>query len=556
MKRTILKIASILTAAVSICSCKWADGILDLDPTDRYSVASVWSTESSADLYLLGLYNFLKENSGNVGCNSNLTAVWDAYSDILKSNSWNQYNHPYNSAFLQGDSFNSESAGVFECWSDCYTRIRRCNEFLRDCPVYGAKFGEEFVQSRMAEMKFIRAFAHFKLMMVYGKCIIRDAVDGPEQNDKALASADDAWDFIISDLTDAGEHIADGLPRGRVSKAAAWALLSRVALFAERWDTAIEAADKCKECGGVLDPKYTSVFNNINSPELLLPIEFAQNKLSHRGDVFFRPSGDGQYHNNATVYAVFGPTSEYVDRFEMADGQPFSWSVNGKDPYTGRDPRFYASILYNGAKWEGRTIETFKGGEDGIAVFDIGGAAGSTVTGYYLKKFINEGEEGWEKYGSSHYAIFIRYAEVLLNKAEALANQGHFAEAYDALNEVRERAGMPKKSGSDMETFMKDLENEKIVELGGEGLRFWDLRRWRTAVVELEPEKSIIDGKNFHGCEITKNPDNTYSYKQISCDGDGKTHFFAVKYYAFNIPVSEFSNNKALDKEKDTNFGW
>ena len=549
----------ILFAAAILASCNdWIDDALDIDPSDRYSVSTVWSSANSADQYLLGLYSIIKENNGTVGGDSNQSLYWDAYSDIIKSNSWNQYNHPYNTAFLQG-TFPNTYAGVFECWSDSYTRIRRCNEFLRDVPVYGPGISDDYAQIRSAEMRCIRAFIYFRLMKVYGKCIIRDKVDGPAENDKALATPDEVWDFIEGDLRFAGSNIRKNQPRGRITRAFAWGLLSSAALYAQRWDVVIEAADSCEFYGGTLDPSYDNVFADIDSPELLLTFEFVQNKLTHRGDVFFRPLGDGAEdgkHPGANVYAVFGPTSELVDSYEMADGTPFSWETHGADPYTGRDPRFYSSILFNGADWEGRKIETFvsadtsvfKDGKDKIVEFNTSGAAGSTVTGYYLKKFITENQTGWEKYGSDHYAIVMRFAEVLLNKAEAYAQKNDFVNANIQLNRVRDRVNMPGKSGADLATVMADIKHERMVELAGEGQRFWDLRRWKDAV-------DVINEKNFHGCWITKKTDGTLEYKQVSCDGAGKIHTFLESYYAFSLPLSEINNNNAISPS-DNNPGW
>ena len=557
--KKILNIRSILAAGALLCSCEgFISDALDIDPSDRYSSEAVWSSASSADQYLLGLYNLIKENTGNLGSDSNMTGFWDAYSDLVKSNSWAEYNHTFNRAFLQASSFDGQSAGCFECWSSNYERIRRCNEFLRDAPVYGPKLGADYAKTRSAEMKFIRAMAYFRLMQVYGKCIIRDKVDGPAENDKGFASARETWDFIEADLREAGNNIATDLPSGRLTRAAAWAYLSRVALYAEDWDVVTEAADSARRYGAALDPVYADVFENRTSVENLFTIEFMQNKLTHRADVFFRPPGDaaeGSQHAGANIYAVFNPTSEYVDSFEMADGTPFDWAVHGDDPYTGREPRFYASILYNGAKWEGRTIETHDTGKDKIVEFTTTGAAGSTITGYYLRKFITEGQDGWEKYGSDHFAILIRYAEVLLNEAEAYAMKGDFDTAYERLNQVRTRVGLPGKSGSDLETFMKDLRHERVVELGGEGLRFWDLRRWKIAVCE-KSEDSVIDGKNYHGCWITKKEDGSYDYKQVVVDGANMVHFFPERYYAFAIPITEFSNNGAIDALTDNNPGW
>ena len=541
----------IIIAAACLTACSdWINEALDIDPSDRYSVTSVFSTEGNVDQYLLGLYSYVKEHHGTVGCNSNQSTYWDAYSDIIKSNSWDQYNHLYNTAFLQ-NSFNGESAGVFECWSDSYTRIRRCNEFLRDAPTYGAKHGEAFVESRMAEMKCLRAYIYLQLMKVYGKCIIRDAVDGPDQNDKALATPEEVWDFIEADLREAGSNIRASQPRGRITRAFAWGLLSSAALYAQRWDVAIEAADSCEAYGGTLDTSYENIFSDIDSPEHLLTFEFVQNKLTHRGDVFFRPSGDGAedgLHPGANVYAVFNPTSELVDSYEMADGTPFDWTTHGADPYTGREPRFYASILYNGAPWEGRTIETYEGGKDQIVEFNTSGAAMTTVTGYYLRKFITEGQTGWEKYGSDHFGIVMRFAEVVLNKAEAYAQKGDFVNANIQLNRIRGRVGLPDTSGADLNTVMADIKHERMVELAGEGQRFWDLRRWKDAV-------EVINQKNFHGCWITKNPDDSFTYKQVSCDGAGMIHTFLPSYYAFALPTSEITNNNLISPS-DNNPGW
>ena len=213
--KKILNILSILAAGALLCSCEgFISDALDIDPSDRYSAEAVWSSASSADQYLLGLYNLIKENTGNVGSDGNMVGFWDAYSDLVKSNSWAEYNHPFNRAFLQASSFDGQSAGCFECWSSNYERIRRCNEFLRDAPVYGPKLGADYAKTRSAEMKFIRAMAYFRLMQVYGKCIIRDKVDGPAENDKGFASARETWDFIEADLREAGNNIATDLPSG------------------------------------------------------------------------------------------------------------------------------------------------------------------------------------------------------------------------------------------------------------------------------------------------------------------------------------------------------
>ena len=232
----------------------------------------------------------------------------------------------------------------------------------------------------------------------------------------------------------------------------------------------------------------------------------------------------------------------------MADGSEFEWAVNGSDPYTGREPRFYATVLYNDALWEGRRIQTYAGGTDARQNFKRTGAVQSTTTGYFFRKFLTEDQQGWEKNGSSHFGIFLRYAEVLLNKAEALAQMGDLANATIELNRVRERVGLPgRATAASLEEFMGYIRHERIVELAGEGFRYWDLRRWRLA-------EDVINGQVVHGVDVTKKPDGTFSYTRIDVDDASKgTRVFPERYYYFAIPIAEETNNKLFG---ENNEGW
>ncbi len=220
------------------------------------------------------------------------------------------------------------------------------------------------------------------------------------------------------------------------------------------------------------------------------------------------------------------------------------------EPYADRDPIFYATVLYNGAKWEGREIETFVGGKDGMKDFKCSGTTSTTPTGYYFKKYLTEEDESsWNTKGSSKYGIHLRFAEVLLNKAEALAEADWGANqtaALDIINQIRARAGLSAKSAGTKEQFMELLRKERMIELAGEGFRYWDLRRWRLA-------EDVINGKVAHGVKITKDKSTgKLTYEQVSVDAD-RTRVFFEKYYAFSIPISERSNNR---KFGENNPGW
>lgn len=553
MKKTILTMG----LAAALCGTSCSD-VIDLNPGDRFSPATVWSSTTTVDSYVLGLYSIFSSSCEFYGTGSpNLT---DAYSDILKSGSWDQYNHSYNRSLFQESAFNSTSAGAFECWSTHYGRIRRENEFLRDAPKYREKFGEKWMDTRIAEVRFCRAYAYYLLCRVYGGVILRTEVDGPEQNDKARSTEADCWDFIIEELKDLAPQLPQGNKTengdnwddanyGRATQQAAYGLLSRVALFAERWDVAAQAARDVEKCGGALDlTGYANVFNgNLKSnKEILFGVDFEQDVITHRYDAYVRPSGDAKALGTSALYSVFFPTSELADSYEMADGTPFSWETHGSDPYTGREPRFYATILYNGASWMGRTIESYVGGADGFKEYENSKSANTTVTGYYLRKYLKDGDKSWITAYSAQTCILIRYAEVLLNKAEALAELSwdqNSVEALQALNDVRGRVGLPSRQTASKEEFMEFVRHERMVELAGEGFRYWDLRRWRLA-------EEVINGKNVHGVKITKT-DSGFNYEHVDAD-NGNKRIFYDRYYHFAIPESERSKNPLCDN----NQGW
>lgn len=583
MKRIYTLLTGLAAALFVLTSC---DDVLNIKPSDKFTDDIVWGDQEALDHYVLRFYAFLKDYCET--SNFNAAAYSDAYSDILKSGSWNQYGHGYNTVVLQENSFDSDSAGSFECWSSDYNRIKETNEFLKDAATLGAGLDKDFLAVRIAEVRFVRAYIYWHLIRVYGGVVLRDQLDGPDQNDKPRMTEEQSWNFVIGELKESADLLPDvWTSRGRVTAAAAYGFLSRVGVYARKWDVAIEAAQACKEHGGKLDASYSAVFNNVTSPENLLCIEYVPSKITHRAEVFFRPVGDSKYHGNAAVYGVFGPTSELVDSYEMADGSEFSWDTCGDDPYVGREPRFYASIIYDGAVWEGRDVETCVTknvkqefysdygtsaqalvsvkdttlrGEDRMEDFQTASTTNSTPTGYYLRKFITENSTEWETSGSTHYGFVIRYAEVLLNAAEAYAQKGDYLESMEALNEVRSRVGLPARAGLSTEQMMEHIRHERMVELAGEGFRYWDVRRWG-----LGPQ--IFNGQVVHGVRIVRNETaahdsktgnelsfkiNSRTFQQVSADAD-RQRFYFERYDHFSIPITERSNNKLLG---ENNPGW
>lgn len=512
--------------------------LLEKDPTDSYSETVAWSSESSLDMYVTYLYKPLNGLS-----NFSSLSLTDGYTDLVKyGNGVPQTWSAHNKILLQQNTITSDN-NPMSSWG-LYTDIFRENVFLRDAGIYGNKFSEDFLNIRIAEIRFIRAVNYARMIRIFGGVILRDetnGVDSEGQKDKARATEAESWDFVLKDLEFAARHLPkewDSKWDGRLTKGAAYAYMCRTALFAKRWDVAITAADEIKKLNKYdLMDNYEDVFKVAGNKEIIFSIAYKIPDMPHYFDRYFAPDG-----KQGIRRAV--PTSELVDSYDMADGTPFSWSGSmANDPYVSREPRFYASIIYNGATWKEKKIYTYVDAENGFAAYrdNMNPGEKQTVTGYFIRKYLQENNADFDDKGSDQFWIEMRYAEVLLNLAEALAEQDYSKnqdDALEALNEVRERVNLPKRTteeAPDKDSFMKLLRKERICELAFEGFRYWDLRRWRLA-------GEVIDGKQAHGTKITKKDDNTYTYEQVSCD-DNINRFFPERYYLLPIPVDELQNN-------------
>lgn len=545
--------------------------ILEVQPSEQYSADAIWSTKNSADYYIMASYQLFNDWSIFQSLEYH---YYDAYSDLYKSTIWDAGNQIYNKMFLLGDRLLKNSASSFDCWSSAYGRIKRANLLLNDLEKYGPKFNDpEWQTVREAEIRFCRAINYFNLARVYGGLVIRTDHSGvsgftddganPEDCNRARLSEEDTYQFILDEL----QWAADNLPEkwvgdtqdGRATKGIVYGFISRIALFAEQWQVAADAADKCKQYGNYgLIENYANLFDHnfdkTNRKEVIYAMYYKQDLKTHLFDMQMAcPSVAAKYGKAMTAHIV--PTAELADTYEFRDGTVFDWKTWNKnntttiakkleDPYTEREPRFHATILYNGAKWDGLTINTHIGmtdkvdtGVDHFVEFtDASSTKGYTCTGYYVRKYLMPGYTEFYVKQSHNTEIILRYGEVLLNKAEALAQLGKITEALVPLNEVRARVGLPARTADNLEDFMKLLRKERVCELAGEGHRYWDLIRWRMA-------QEVIDGQAWHGVQITKTVTGTLTYKTVEVDA-GYTRKFPESYYRLSLPAVELTNNK------------
>lgn len=531
---------------LSFTSC---NDFLDPDPTDRLSEKLFWQNEESTDLYLNSFYPYLS-SYGNFGTSQfNNGLLTEGMTDMLKYGSYsagvgNANRIVFNPYFVTAD----QSQGLV-IWTTSYERIRRVNEFLSSMSKYST-YNEDTNKRYEAQIRFIRAFLYYQLLLRTNTVIIFDKL--PDGNSKPLSPESDCWDFVEQDLDYAIQNLPvqwDATRSGRITKGAALAMKSRAMLLAKRWEKARAAASEVinlQDNGSLVyelnkDYKnaFKSYFDNGNK-ESILEFRYKLPAPYHSFDRDFAPGGDWANNGGSAC-----PTQEMVEEYELATGGKADWSkwhskTTETPPYSLLEPRFHASVLYNGASWKNRKIETFVDGKDGY--IDYGFQAntnGKTTTGYYLRKYLDESIADISTTYSAQPWIEIRLAEVYLNLAEACAMLGstYDKDANNAIRTIRERVKLPYTDLTG-EELMKAIRHERKVELAYEGFYYWDLRRWRMA-------DSILDGARFHGLKITQSG-TTLTYEYIDCDKEDRK--FPERFYNFPIPTTEIANNLAISQ--------
>ncbi len=505
---------------------------LNPEPRTVYTEAEIWKTKENTYLYINGFYKPIYEY-GPYGKKYAGVALNDGFSDIVK---YNQHVMGANGGDVNKTILNpiiSPTGIVLSDYQYEYNRIRRINEFLYGLENYVTYSNEDKVLME-AQARFFRGFLHFMLTRSHGGIIIRDYIDGPNEAYKARSTESECYDFITKELDFAAENLPaqwEAASLGRLTKGAVYGYKSRVMLYAERWQDAVDAAEEViKEEGNLyqLESDYDKIFKTLDSKEGVLSYRFG-GTLGHSFHQLYCPKGD----KSEGVIGIAGPTLEMVDSYRMADGSEFDWNnpEHAANPYANREPRFYASVLYNGASWKGRTIETFVGGQDGFEPYAAQQSSGGTTTGYYIRKMLDENASMDQVSSQTWYEV--RYAEVLLNHAEALNELGRGEDALVSLNKVRTRAKLPKITVSDKEALREIIREERKVELAFEGQRYWDLRRWKLAT-------EVLNGVRMHGTKITKDGDS-FIYETVECDD--KDRVFKESYYKLPVPQNEIDNN-------------
>ena len=554
-----------MSSIFSLSSCD-----IDVIPQDRYAEELIWSDPSTIELYINGMYNEFKtfQFGSFPGLGYGIPSS-DALADLMKFTSNSPGNGTINILISNSNQFSASNIGL-NYWSSGYSRIRRLNEFI-DGLYNKSQVKEEELSKYEAEARFIRAYSYHWLAKVHGSLIILKDLKEYSNKNNPRVSEEDVYDFIIDDLKFAINNLPKTHLRGRATKGAAYALLSRVALYAgsiakydlnqfnqdpltgissakanEYFTISKEASEAVVSLANeglyALDPNFASIFTNKNTKEGIFILDFARPNVTHQYDLYYAPPKDAL--GNTQVSGV--PTAELVDEFEMNDGAKFSWEngTHAANPYINREPRFYATIIHNGTVWKSRTINTSTGDNtEGFTEFGVVNDPKRTVSGYYAKKLLDPTNTSFVTNQSQQTWLEMRYAEVILNLAEARAQLGDLVGAASSVNLLRTNRGNLKPvTFSSNANAMQGIEHERIVELALEGHRFWDLRRWRKAHL-------VLNNSRMTGHKILPNGSN-FKYEKVDVDNVNRS--FSGRLYYLPIPESEVTINSALTQIQ----GW
>jgi starch-binding outer membrane protein, SusD/RagB family len=587
--------AMLLFVVFFTTSCK--DNFLDTKPTDRLSELDVFQDKVLTEVFVNGIYESIQHPIG-AGDGILKAEFVDEAHDM-----WYSFNE-FNNCLMNSDDL---SKWWFEKWEGNYTQIRACNLFFE-------KFNENvfdnslvdgvLLQDRLkGEVHFLRAFIYHQLVSLYGGVPIIDKTFQLSDDFKVARNTyAESVQFIVEDCDLAASLLPEfntGDNKGRATKGAALALKSEVLLYAAsdlhnnnplfsgytdpalvgyttgdkaaRWTAAKNAAKEVIDMGiyglykanpGPADSiaqNYADVFIADDTEEDIYVRYFiAKDRFSKSGNNLALVSGPNGYH----LWGEDTPSGNLVDDYEMTDGTKFDWNnpVHAAMPYKNRDPRFYATVLYEGAKFKERPADIIP--YDPIGVVQVGtwetwnsqtnqmvevfgldtrqsfveGYNGG-YTGYYLRKFIDASVDAQFEGTHTPWRYF-RYGEILLNYAEACIELGDEGEARLYINMIRKRAGMPDITESG--TALRDrYRHERRIELALEDNRFYDVRRWVAG-----PEGYV----DLTGVDVryALNPDKTTATIPTILPKVVQTRSWSDKAYFLPIMRSEMNKNDLL----------
>lgn len=550
-----------LLLALFVALASGCSDMLDIKPTSFISDEAIWEDKVLIDKFVANTYGSMLcgFNRCTAGFGQNWSMSWAGNMDSATDDFASVSDSPIYTQ-LNKDAITAQSCPfVSEIWIQEYLVIRKCNTIIERVAGVDDKVLTAKEKLRIdAEARFLRAFCYFDLGRTFGKAPLILKAQNLEED---LLVAPSSFAEIVEFVKDECDLYADNLPltypeeeAGHATKGAFLALKSRALLYlasplnseddARKWDDAAVAAQ------AVMDLHVYELYKMGETPYRSMEFD----KTAANKEVIFErrfsfPEAPHNIHmmwsldtEDAGSWNGLYPTQNLVDAYETIDGKliddPTNTMYDAQDPYSNRDARFYQSIIYNGSTWETYLMSMVTNTVDPSKNGSCKPRLGKARCGYGPKKFIEELDPSTNIYGGyaqSNNWPYFRYAEVLLNYAEAKNESLSVPDesVYNAVNEVRARSNQPNlPTGLSKEEMRKRIKNERRVELLLEEHRFYDLRRWKDGNVLAEP----IMGMNIYNNNITLK----YEISKV------EDRVFTGEHYYLPIPLSEQEKNPLL----------
>ncbi len=557
-----LTLATIFMFTIFACT----DDLMDKSPLDKFSEASVWEDLNLTEAYVNNQYKVLPK----LGWYEWLRAYQlSAFTDEAV----HKYGYHGVNDYWKG-VMNPSNITAIDVWNYHYGFIKGCNIFLENIENVPANSDEEIEKKNRltGQIYALRAWSYLDLAARYnGVVLVTESFTLDADFTRSRSSFEETVDLVISDLDKAvallpEKYASDG-EWGRLTKGAALAMKSRILLYAAsplfnpsgdktKWAAAAKAAKAVIDLHVYhLEQDYKQIFlTNVNT-EII---------MSRGNDAI---NADGYYQYFQIVEGLGGGTDgngyaggwsttmvsqNLVDAFEMNDGSPFDWNnpIHRANPYKNRDPRLYASVTVDGSPWIGSTAQFWVTEESNnytLNPLDPNFKISNTVYGnnsignpikkndvpdmsyLYRKSMDPDYDIAAEQYPFSVPWIIFRYAEILLNYAEASFEAGDEGTALTYLNMVRDRVSMPAVTASG-NALRDKIHHERRIELCLEAHRYFDARRWKIA------EQAFSE--TIKGIRIVKDKDSDTKVYNVY---DSQTRTFPEKYYFQPIPQYELN---------------
>lgn len=540
IKKNIKIILGVVVLAISLGGCKK----LELTPENSFTDLNYWTSQDKAQSVLNTAYSQM------------FNSTYFFYNEATSDNAYNGRGDIAGAASLAAGIYDPSLPRLKEEWNNRYAGIKTANLFIEnidrvpDLPLE--------VRDRMvAEARFLRAWQHFQLMTWFGDIPLVDHdLSLEEAQTISRTPEEEVLDFILFELEEAAANLPtnteqDIANRGKITKGAAIALKARVYLYENDWQNVVTETERIINGSvgsyGLFD-SYEGLFlpENQYSEESILSLQYVP-EVRTWGEFFdMAPLSAGARLN------ALAATQELVDSYLTLSGEPIDSPDSGYDeanPYDNRDPRLTHTIVYHNYEWEepgggSHTIYIEPGSDPDEPLDEYAPGSSSTTTGYYTRKYFDP--DHLSGLASGLNLMLIRYADVLLMYAEAKNELGEFNQSVwdQTIGALRERAGFtdPQALNFDpslsQEEYRTIIRNERRVELAMEGLRIFDIRRWRTA-------EEVLNGW-AHGAQFGPSTiDDGYLRVNLRT-------FDPSKHYLWPIPRDERLINPSLSQ----NPGW